>query len=151
MAPPSYSIFSRAQHCELTQGQTVPDYISAPTLRSNTASSGNGKNKTLVATLSATMAFLATAVLISLFVVMKRRRNGALHSIASPRSPREADSTQLDADGEVLKNSFRATSSGELYSPGSNLSQNSNRRTLDPDVDMTEDIEVESRGSDMGP
>jgi len=130
------------QHCELTEGQSVPDFMTASSIRSNrnSSSSDNG-NKTLVATLSATMAFLAAVALIAVFVVVKRRRNGMIHSIASPRSIREADSTQLDADGEVLKDSFRATTSGELYSPGSNVSQISKRKTLDPAVDMTEEVE----------
>lgn len=137
-----YLSLSRTQHCELTQGQSVPDYISPPTMRSNTASSETSRNKTLVASLSAVFAFLATAALVSLFVVLKRKRNGTIHSVASPRSIREADSTQLDADGELLKDSVRATS-GELYSPGSNLSQNSQRRNkLDTQVDVTEDVEV---------
>ena len=132
------------QHCELTEGQSVPDFIEAPAIRSNqNAGSSDNGNKTLVATLSATMAFLAAVALISVFVVIKRRRNGTIHSVVSPRSIREADSTQLDADGEVLKDSFRATTSGELYSPGSNMSRDSSKRQpLDTVADMAEEVEL---------
>ena len=95
-----------------------------------------------MASVSALSAFAVAAALIAGFVVMKRRRNGAVHSTMSPKSIRQADSTQLDADGQVLRSSMRAITSGEVYSPasssGSSKSKNSRNQK---EADSTDGIE----------
>lgn len=133
------------QHCEYTIGQSVPDPFQSTEQRSNVSSGDN--NKALVAIFSALAAFAAAAVLVAAFVAMKRRRNGAVHSTMSPKSIRQADSTQLDADGQVLRSSMHAMS-GEFLSssPASNgssstISSSRAKPSRDTEADLTEGVE----------
>ena len=100
---------SSRQHCEYTVNQSVPGQLRTSPQRSS------GNNKALAGTFSALAAFALVAILVVAYVTVKRRRNGAIHSTMSPKSIREADSTQLDADGQVLRSSMRAIT-GEVYS-----------------------------------
>lgn len=119
----------------------MPDYLSPKQL----SGGGSDKNTALVASLSAIGALCAVGIVIAVMIFKKRQDHGVIHEQTSPRSIRHADSSQLDADGEVLKNSF-AAESGEMYSSPVN-SRDSMRRSLDPDVDVTEQVEIGEEGS----
>lgn len=84
-------------------------------------------------------ALCGAALLVSLYVVMKRRKHAEIHEQMSPRSIRQADSAQLDHDGEKLRQSHDMESA-EMYSSPMNSATSSSRRKLGSDVDMTEEV-----------
>ena len=132
---------SKIKHCEYTKYQSVPQNTMQRS--SSSSSSSDSDNKALVATFSALAAFAVAAVLIAAFVLVKRRRNGVVHTTMSSNTIRQADSTQLDADGQVLHSSMRAIHAGELYSSSSSSPKK------DTQVDNTDEIESGGSGDDV--
>ena len=144
-----YVFFLFLQFCEYTEGQSLPHYA-APLL--TRTQSSDSKNNALVVSLSATAAVVVAGFFIALFVVVKRRRNGVIHSTLSPKSIREADSMHLEPDGQVLRQSLSATTSGgELLTANSHISlksSSSSRHKIMP-TDTTEgeeEVEIDQEG-----
>jgi mRNA-degrading endonuclease toxin of MazEF toxin-antitoxin module len=135
-------------------GQQVPDFLLNPNDQTPSAalapnrSSGSDK-KGLVIVLSVLAAFLTTMVLVVLYIV-RRRRHGTAHVITSPKSLRQADSTQMDADGKVLRDSLHAASSRDLQlsQSRSNGSSRMFSKSSSRDLEFTESGEEVEMGMD---
>lgn len=125
--------YCTTQFCELVDGQSVPKYHQAASQAGGVRGGSGGGNTTLVASLTAAAAALCLAFVIAIYVV-KKRRNGEKHETMSPKAIRQADSAQLDADGQVLRNSMHGTGDAGLPSPATSNTSGRTRQTMSMDV-----------------
>ena len=122
---PYSPLVSLSQFCEFIKGQNVPtNYAMSPPV--GQGSNSGGGNTAMVASLTVTAALLMIGIVLGAYFVVKRR-NGVPHTTESPKSLRQADSAQLDADGQILRDSMHKASASPTASGTSSVMTTSPR------------------------